>query len=260
MIKAHRDYHPADFRRAERRGVKSAPKTVKIPRSADHLELDFGNQQVKLTNLKRLFWPDLKITKRDLIQYYADVSPVLLPHLKDRAMVMKRYPNGAASDFFFMKQAPSPRPSWIDICAIEHGSGNIVNFPVIQDLPSLLWVINLACIDLNQWYARSDDVDRPDYLHFCLDPLTGAPFSNVLETALAVRQALESLKMPCYAQTTGSKGDHIYVPIHRGPKQKQVWTIAKEIALVLASENPELITAGYKVAKRTNGPCIGDFN
>src|SRR5207244_9905610 len=93
-------------------------------------------------------------------------------------------------------QAPSPRPSWIDICAIEHGSGNIVNFPVIQDLPSLLWVINLGCIDLNQWYARCDDVDRPDYLHFDLDPVPGATFANVLETALAVRAALESLKMP----------------------------------------------------------------
>ena len=260
MTKAHRDYHPADFRRGEQRRLKSAPKTVKIPRNADHLELEFGHQQVKLTNLKKLFWPELRITKRDLIQYYTDVSPVLLPHLKDRAMVMKRYPNGAAGDFFFMKQAPSPRPSWIDICAIEHGSGNIVNFPVIQDLPSLLWVINLGCIDLNQWYARCDDVDRPDYLHFDLDPVPGATFENVLETALAVRAALESLKMPCYAKTTGSKGVHIYVPIVRGPTQKQVWTIAKEIALVLASENPGLITAVYKVANRPKGRVLVDYN
>ena len=81
-------------------------------------------------------------------------------------MVMKRYPNGAAGEFFFMKRAPSPRPDWIEICHIEHSSGNVINFPMIQDMAALLWVINLGCIDLNQWYARCDDVDRPDYLHF----------------------------------------------------------------------------------------------
>ncbi len=145
-------------------------------------------------------------------------------------MVMKRYPNGAAGEFFFMKRAPEPRPPWIEICSISHGSGNIIDFPIIQDLPALLWVINLGCIDLNQWYARCDDVDRPDYLHFDLDPVPGAKFQQVRESALVVRDALQSLKMPCYAKTTGSKGIHVYVPIVRGPTQKQVWTIAKEIA------------------------------
>src|SRR5256712_9770434 len=128
MAKADRNYHPADFRRAPERSVKSAPQTVKIPRSADHLELDFGHQQVKLTNLKKLFWPELKITKRDLIQYYADVAHVLLPHLQDRAMVMKRYPNGATGEFFFMKRAPSPRPPCIALCSIHHGSGTVIDF------------------------------------------------------------------------------------------------------------------------------------
>ena len=85
-------------------------------------------------------------------------------------MVMKRYPHGAAGEFFFMKRAPSPRPAWIRTCSIDHDSGNVIDFPVIDDLPSLLWVINLGCIDLNQWYARCDDVDRPDYVHFDLDP------------------------------------------------------------------------------------------
>ena len=83
---------------------------------------------------------------------------------------MKRYPNGADGKCFFMKRAPSPRPEWIETCAIEHASGNIIDFPMVQDLASLLWVVNLGCIDLNPWYARCDDVDRPDYLHFDLDP------------------------------------------------------------------------------------------
>src|SRR5216117_371631 len=220
--------------------------TLRIPDGPD-AEVRAGTRSVRLTNLTKLFWDEGQITKGMLLQYYADVAPVLLPHLRDRAMVMKRYPNGAGSPFFFMKRAPSPRPDWIALCRIRHASGNVIDFPMVQDLAALLWVVNLGCIDLNQWYARCDDVDRPDYLHFDLDPTEGATFENVLETALAVREAVESLKMPCYAKTTGSKGVHIYVPIVRGPTQKQVWTIAKEIALVLASENPGLITAVYKV-------------
>ena len=258
MPKAHRNYHPAKHTAAPR--AKASRRRVQIPKDAEQLELKLSGREVKLTNLKKLFWPDLKITKRDLLQYYADVSSVLLPHLQDRAMVMKRYPNGAAGEFFFMKRAPSPRPAWVELCSIEHGSGNIIDFPIIQDLAALLWVINLGCIDLNQWYARCDDVDRPDYLHFDLDPVPGAKFDQVLETALAVREALDSLGMPSYPKTTGSKGIHIYVPIVRGPTQKQVWTIAKEIAHVLASANPQLITAIYKVANRPKGRVLVDYN
>src|SRR5690606_9239550 len=115
--------------------------------------------------------------------------------------------------FFFMKRAPESRPEWIETCAIEHGSGNIIHFPIIQDLPALLWVINLGCIDLNPWYARCDDVDRPDFLHFDLDPVPHAEWEQVVETALLVRNALAALDMPAYAKTTGSKGIHLYVPI-----------------------------------------------
>src|SRR6266446_8786677 len=168
-------------------------------------------------------------------------------------MVKKRYPHGAAGEFFFMKRVPVPHPDWLELCSIEHSSGNVIDFPMVQDAVSLLWVVNLGCIDLNQWYARCDDVDRPDYLHFDLDPVPGAQFEQVLETALVAREALDSLGMPSYPKTTGSKGIHIYVPIVRGPTQKQVWTIAKEIAHVLASANPQLITAIYKVANRPKG-------
>jgi bifunctional non-homologous end joining protein LigD len=260
MAKATRDYHPAKLKSAVKSKKRVERGHVVIPPGVEQIEVAFGNRQVKLTNLNKLFWPELKITKRDLLQYYADVSTVLLPHLQDRAMVMKRYPNGAAGDFFFMKRAPSPRPDWIEICSISHGSGNIIDFPIIQDLPALLWVINLGCIDLNQWYARCDDVDRPDYLHFDLDPVPGAKFQQVRESALVVRDALESLKMPCYPKTTGSKGIHVYVPIVRGPTQKQVWTIAKEIAQVLEAANPKLITAEYRIAKRPKGRVLVDYN
>ena len=263
---ATRDYHPAKVQRAAPQGgvtksrSSSRSSSIVIPRDEVGIELQLGGKVVKLTNLKKLFWPELGITKRDLIQYYSDVASVLLPHLADRAMVMKRYPNGAAGDFFFMKRAPEPRPAWIELCSIEHSSGNIIDFPMIQDVASLLWVINLGCIDLNQWYARCDDVDRPDYLHFDLDPVPGATFEKVVEAALFIRRALDALKIPCYAKTTGSKGIHIYVPIVRGPTQKQVWSFAKEFAHAVASEAPQLLTAVYVVAKRPKGRVLVDYN
>jgi bifunctional non-homologous end joining protein LigD len=260
MKEATRDYHPSRFTKSPASPKARTVKGIRIAKDVSDLEVRIGDRNVKLTNLRKPFWPALGITKGDLLQYYADVAPVLLPHLKDRAMVMKRYPNGAAGDFFFMKHAPTPRPSWIGICSIDHSSGNIVDFPMIQDLPSLMWVINLGCIDLNQWYARCDDVDRPDYLHFDLDPGPGASFDRVRETALIVHDALESLKMPSFVKTTGSKGIHIYVPIVRGPTQKQVWTFAKGLAQVLEGTNPKLITAEYRIAKRPKGRVLVDYN
>jgi len=173
--------------------------------------------------------------------------------------VMKRYPNGAASEPFFMKRAPTPRPDWIRTCSIEHGSGNVIDFPVIDDLPSLLWIINLGCIDLNQWYARCDDVNRPDYVHFDLDP-GDAPFAQVLECALILRDALESLEMKPLVKTSGSKGMHVYVPIVRGPEQKVVWTFAKALGVEIAARNPKLMTSAYKVATRPKGRVLVDYN
>jgi bifunctional non-homologous end joining protein LigD len=233
---------------------------VEVPRDRDNVVLTIDRKEVRLTNLRKIFWPELGLTKGDLLQYYASVADVLLPHVRGRAMVMKRYPHGAAGEFFFMKRAPSPRPEWIETCAIEHGSGNIIDFPIVQDRAALLWVINLGCIDLNQWYARCDDVDRSDYLHFDLDPGAGATFDLVRETALVVREALEVLEMASLVKTTGSKGLHIYVPIVRGPVQKQVWTFAKALARELALRHPALITAEYRVSKRPRGRVLVDYN
>jgi bifunctional non-homologous end joining protein LigD len=232
-----------------------------IPTDRDAVVLRLGDREVSLTNLRKLFWPSLGVTKGDLLQYYVEVSPALLPHVRDRAMVMKRYPNGAEGGFFFMKRAPTPRPPWIETCAIEHASGNVIAFPMIQDLAALLWVVNLGCIDLNQWYARCDDVDRPDYLHFDLDPVdAGVTFAQVLEAALVVREALDALGMPSYAKTTGSRGVHVYVPILRGPTQKAVWRFTKALAIELAMRHPRLLTVEYRVARRPARRVLVDYN
>jgi bifunctional non-homologous end joining protein LigD len=184
----------------------------------------------------------------------------LLPHLRDRAMVMKRYPNGIAGKSFFMKRAPSPRPEWIETCAIEHRSGSVIDFPMVQDLASLLWVVNLGCIDLNPWYATCDDTNRPDVLHFDLDPTPKATFDQVCAAALVVRDGLVALGMNPVVKTTGSRGVHMYVPIERGPTQKNVWTFAKRFAVSLAALEPEILTSEYRVARRPERRVLVDYN
>lgn len=231
-----------------------------IPRNATDADVRVGTRTVRLTNLQKPFWVDDGITKGDLLRYYAAVSPALLPHLRDRAMVMKRYPNGANGKCFFMKRAPSPRPEWIETCTITHRSANVIDFPVVQDLASLLWLVNLGCIDLNPWYARCDDIQRPDYLHVDLDPVPGATFDDVREAALLVREALDTLGMDPLVKTTGSSGMHVYVPIVRGPTQKQVWTFMKEFSLALAADHPNRLTAEYRIAQRPAGRVLVDYN
>jgi bifunctional non-homologous end joining protein LigD len=233
---------------------------IRIPDDRNEVELHVGRQKVTLTNLDKVFLPQAGLTKRDLLRYYADVAPVLLPHLRDRAMVMKRYPNGIRGKWFFMKHAPSPRPEWIETCEIMHKSRNLIAFPVVKDLASLLWTINLGCIDLNPWYARCDDTNRPDFLNFDLDPARGATFAMARETAMAVRDAVEELGMKPMVKTSGSEGLHLYVAIARGPTQKEVWTFAKQLAKRLEKEHPRLITTEFLVADRPRGRVLVDYN
>ena len=233
---------------------------ILIPTDVDNATLMVAGREVRLTNPRRPFWPELGITKGTLLQYYSAVAQVLLPHIRDRAMVMKRYPHGATGPFFFMKRAPTPRPHWICTCGVEHQSGNAIDFPVIDDLSSLLWVINLGCIDLNQRYAKCDEVNRPDFVHFDLDPGEGATFEQVRECALIVRDALETLGMKPLVKTSGSKGVHLYVPVVRGPAQKAVGTFAKALAVELALRHPALMTSEYCVARRPKGRVLVDYN
>jgi bifunctional non-homologous end joining protein LigD len=235
-------------------------RPLRQPAGVDAATVRVGRRSVDLTNLDKVFWPEAGYTKRDLLRYYTDVSAVLLPHVRDRAMVMKRYPNGIHGKWFFMKRTPPGHPAWLETCAIRHKSAGVIDFPVIQDLAALLWVVNLGCIDLNPWYARCDDTDRPDYLHFDLDPGPGASFARVRETALVLRDALEAMGMRPLAKTSGSSGMHVYVPIVRGPVQHEVWRFAKRVALEMERQYPRLVTAEYRIAKRPRGRVLVDYN
>ncbi len=231
-----------------------------LPTDTDNATIVIGDRSVRLTNLRKVFWRERGISKGDLLQYYADVAEVLLPHIRDRAMVMKRYPHGASGEFFFMKRAPTPRPDWVRTCPIAHDETKAIPFPVVDDVPTLLWLVNLGCIDLNQWYARCDDVDKPNYVHFDLDPGVGTTFAHVREAALVVRDALATLKMKALVKTSGSKGLHVYVPIVRGPEQKAVWTFAKTLATELARRTRALLTTEYRVASRPRERVLVDYN
>jgi bifunctional non-homologous end joining protein LigD len=233
---------------------------IDIPLDVENCEVRCGRKKVALTNVKKIFWPELGKTKRDLLLYYDALAPVLIPHLKNRAMVMKRYPNGIHGEFFFMKRTPSHHPDWLQTCSIEHRSGNIIDFPIADDTASLLWIINLGCIDLNPWYATCDDADRPDFLHFDLDPVPPAGFEQVMQVALLLKQFLDGKNIDSYAKTTGSRGIHVYVPIEREPVQKQVWNVAKGIARELAKKYPDVITSEYRVAHRPPGRVLVDYN
>src|ERR1700738_290154 len=241
---------------------KIEPGSFPIPRDREAAVVRADGKDVALTNLRKPFWPELGITKGDLLQYYADVAPFLVPYMQDRAQVMKRYPNGAHGEFFYMKRTPSNAPPYLRTCSIEHGSGSVIAFPMIDDLATLLWLVNLGCIDLNEWYSRCDDTDRPDYLHFDLDPVKdgSTTFATVRQVALYVHEALDDLGIPAYAKTSGSSGIHVYVPIERGPLQKEVWTFAKAFAQTMERMHPDVITAEYRIAKRPSGRVLVDYN
>ncbi len=231
----------------------------RIPLDRAEAMLELSGHRVRLTNLQKVFFPLGRITKGALLQYYLDVAPVLLAHTAERAMLMKRYPNGMSGKYFFMKRAPVPRPKWIRTCVIEQPGAGVMDFPIVSDVASLAWMINLGCIDLNPWYARADANDKPDYLHFDLDP-GEATFERTCEVALVLHEALTALGMPSYAKTSGSKCIHVYVPLVRGPSQEDVWSVARDVARELAERNPKIITAEHRIAKRPPGRVLIDYN
>ena len=253
---------PAKPRAKTSRRTRSMSRVI-IPRDEKSAVLQFAGEDVRLTNLDKVFWPREGITKRDLLQYYANIAHVLLPHLQNRAMVMRRYPDGAFGPSFFMKRTPEPKPAWLSTCAIPHPRAGIVNYPIIHSLAALLWCVNLGCIDLNPWYATCDDYDRPWLMVFDLDPVKAprpTPFRKVLEAALVIRDALQDLGVVSYPKSSGSRGIHIYVPIKRDLKSGEITAIGKRLSLALARARPNLLTAEYRIAKRPAGRVLVDHN
>jgi bifunctional non-homologous end joining protein LigD len=219
-------------------------------------ELRKGNRVLRLSNLDKLFWPEEGITKGDLIRYYRDVAAVLVPHLKDRPFTMKRYPDGWQGKFFFQKDAPSHMPEWIKRVEVDVTTRDSprqrrrIQAPVVNDELSLLWMINMGCIDCNTWYSRIDKPERPEFVLFDLDPSPDVGFRETVQVALLVKQALDALGLTSFAKTSGSEGIHVLVPIDRRSTYADTRRFAEIVAGAIARAHPKLATTEWARAKR----------
>jgi bifunctional non-homologous end joining protein LigD len=218
-------------------------------------EIRRGNRRLELSNLDKVFWPDEGITKGDLIDYYREIAPVLVPHLKGRPFTMKRYPDGAFGKFFFQKDAPSHMPEWIRRWRYEtvsRGSRELrsIDAPLVDDDLALLWVVNMGCIDMNAWYSRVDRPDRPDWVLFDLDPPEDAAFRDCVRVALLVRELLGHLGLEGYPKTSGSDGIHVLVPITRRHTYEDTQRFSRIIAGALEGAHPGLVTTQFRKEKR----------
>ena len=219
-------------------------------------EIRRGKRTLKLSNLDKPFWPEEGITKGDLLAYYRDVAPVLVPHLKDRPFTMKRYPDGWKGKFFFQKDAPKHMPEWIPTAEFEASTRErppqrrLIDFALVNDELALLWMVNMGCIDMNTWYSRVDKPSRPDWVLFDLDPSPDVGFPETIEVALLIKQTLDLLELESFPKTSGSEGIHILVPVARRHTYAETREFSEIVAGALARAHPGLVTTEWTKAKR----------
>jgi bifunctional non-homologous end joining protein LigD len=204
-----------------------------------------GASRVKLSNLDKVFWPDEGVTKGDLVDYYRAIAPVLVPHLRDRPFTMRRYPDGAFGKAFFQKNAPSHMPDWIPRFHTDQFEA-----PVVNDEDSLLWMVNMACIDMNVWYSRIDKPDRPDFVLFDLDPSPDVGVQETMQVALLVKAALDALGLKSFPKTSSAEGMHVIVPIERRYGYDDTRELSEIVAGAIARTHRGLATTEWTRSKR----------
>jgi bifunctional non-homologous end joining protein LigD len=242
----------ARARAAEAVDVGVGKPGTKVPRSArdDGHTGDDGELPFELTNLKKVFWPEDGYTKGDLIAYYRDIAPWLLPYLRNRPLVMTRYPDGIAGKSFFQKDAPGFTPDWVRTERMwSEDTQREIDYFVCDDLASLLYVINLGSIPLHLWASRAPTLERPDWCVLDLDP-KGAPFTQVVEVALSARALCQRIDLPLYVKTSGSSGLHLLVPLGRQCSHEQSRSLGELLARCLVGRQPEIATITRQVSKR----------
>ncbi|HWG57132.1 MAG TPA: DNA ligase D [Gaiellaceae bacterium] len=229
---------------------------VRRERAPMDAEVRRGSRTLKLSNLDKVFWEDAGITKGDLLAYYRDVAPVVVPHLRDRPFTMKRYPDGAYGKFFFQKDAPKHMPDWIPTRRFRVSARDKartlkdVDFAIVNDELALLWMVNMGCIDLNTWYSRVDKPDRPDFVLFDLDPSPDVGFAETIQVALLVKEMLDILELESFPKTSGSDGIHVLVPIARRHTFDETRELSERVAAAIARAHPRLATTEWSKAKR----------
>ena len=188
-----------------------------------------GRHEVAITNPEKVFFPEPGLTKGDLVEYYLEVAPCALHHIRRRPFHMKRYPNGVEGDFFHQKRVP-PHPDFVGEQFVQFPSGHSTVFAVVDNAAALAWVVNLGCIELHTWHSRVDDIERPDYLLIDLDPSEGNPWEFVREIALVVKEVMDELGLASYPKTSGATGLHILAPIRPELPFPEVRRFAKALA------------------------------
>jgi bifunctional non-homologous end joining protein LigD len=234
-----------------------------LAHGTDALAIDADGHQVALTNLAKRYFPQGgpgAQTKGDLLRYYLAVAPMILPHLHERPVVLTRYPDGAGAKGFYVQRAPEHRPAWVTTCTTSIKPPKELTFLRIESTAMLAWVANLGAIELHPWYARCSAPTRPDYLVIDLDPVEGTRFEKVRTAALHVKDALDAWSLPAFIKTSGATGLHLFVPIERGPTQREVHAVARDIAIAIAARHPRLFTTEYRIANRPRGTVLLDFN
>ena len=212
--------------------------------AASRVEVSVEGRTLSLSNLDKVMYPEVGFTKGQVIDYYTRIAPVLLPHLQDRPLTLKRYPNGVEGGYFYEKQCPSHRPDWVRSESIEMSSKSI-DFCICDDLPTLVWLANLADLELHPSLSLADDIDRPTVMAFDLDPGPPAGLAECCEVAFLLRDALSRLGLESCAKTSGSKGIQVYVPLNVDDVDYDHGTkaLSKALARHLESEHPKLIVS-----------------
>ena len=237
-------------RRVAREGAATRELLVDGSQEAS---LKIDGRALKFTNLKKIFYPREGYTKRDVLNYYDGVADLILPHLKDRPLSLKRYPDGIQKAFFFQKDAPDSFAAWLRAELIDS-----IRYVFAEDRASLLYLVNLGCIDHNPWMSRWPTLDNPDFVLIDLDPQE-CPFEAIVDAALLVKQLLDAMGLAGYPKTTGGDGMHIYVPIEPVYTYDETRTFAELIARLAAREKPDLFTTPRPVAKRQRNRVYFDY-
>jgi bifunctional non-homologous end joining protein LigD len=249
--------HDGHLRAPSYKGLREDKDAMEVRREEPFpAEIRKGRRVFKPSNVDKVFWPDEGITKGDLLSYYQRIAPVVLPHLKDRPFTMKRYPDGWQGKFFFQKDAPRGMPEWIPTESIvvttrdRPRQRRRIDAPLVNDELALLWMVNMACIDLNTWYSRIDKPERPDWVLFDLDPSPDVGFAETIEVGLLVKEALDTLELESVVKTSGSEGIHILIPIARRHTYADTREFSAIIGNALARTHRGLVTTEWSKAKR----------
>jgi bifunctional non-homologous end joining protein LigD len=224
----------------------------------DKSQLQIDGTTVEVSNLNKVFYPETGFTKGQIIDYYVKVSPVLLPHLKDRPITLKRYPDGVGGFFFYEKQCP-PHPKWIETTKVPRTEGGDINYCVISNLSALVWAANLADLELHVFLHRAPKIEQPNSLVFDLDPGPPADILDCCKVALQMKKLFEKLKLKCFPKTSGSKGIQVYVPLNSPVKYEKTKPFAHEVAIQLEKAFPDLVVSNMQKALR-KGKVLVDWS